>query len=153
MSKFQVGQTVYAVKTSQEVHDFDFDTTEGSLMYAFADKGAKGEVIRIDEDGDYRVQVSGDGTTDIFIYTERELTTVPRGEKVVKFVPAKKKPTKNLSVKPVDKPAKTLYAVVKDGVTLYVSHVRAEAREVKTQAGGLKAGVTIITYKPLNEIR
>ena len=150
MSKFTVGQTVYAVKTSKEKHDWDFDDTKDSLMYDFADKGAKGKVVRIDEAGDYYVEVTGGATSDIFIYSETELNTVPRGAKVVKFAPVK---FLICWAQPVDKPAKTLYAVVKNGKPIYSSTNRDDAREVKALHGGLKAGVTILTYKATKEIR
>lgn len=146
MSKLKVGQTVYAVKQPEDKHEFGYVEDMGK----FAD-GAKGVIKRSNPDGSVTVSVQG---VDInYTYAATEVSTVPRGTKVTKFVPMQTKPTKNLSVKPVDIKLKTLYVVVKDGKPVYTTTKRSGARAKKLSLGGLKAGVTIVTYKPQNEIR
>lgn len=146
MSKptFKVGQKVYAVKEGgKHAHGF----TES--MRPFAD--GKVGVIESNYKDSYSVRV--EGVSIAYSYDATELRETPRGTQPVVFKPLKEKPTTGRSVKPVDKRQKTLYAVVKNGTPIYSSTKRADAREVKAIHGGLKAGVTIVAYKAVNEIR
>lgn len=61
--------------------------------------------------------------------------------------------SKSKAKKVVDGARKTLYATIKFGVIVGVHKTRQEARTTKASLGGLRAGVTIVTYKPREEIR
>lgn len=151
MSELKVGQTVYAVKTDKHGHTYGFDDfrdgPDKTGMELFAE-GSPGTIVDI-YDGEIRVKVAGSSS---YSYDISEVTTVPRGVRPVKATFDGKRPVRK-PAKKVDGVAKTLYAIVKDGKTVGVHPNRPEARKAKKFLGGLKAGVTIVTYVPQFEIR
>lgn len=110
-----------------------------------------GEVVTVidGEVGSYRCR----GETGQIWWTNDEemkaiepVTVVP--SKAVKFQPLQEKPAPAPQAT-----GKVIYAVVnKDGI-LDLEEDRDYARELKAYYGGKKAGVTIIQYAPLKEIR
>lgn len=110
-----------------------------------------GEVVTVidGEEGSYRCRGENGRiwwTADHEMEAVEPMTVVP--VRAVKFEPLQEKPAPAKQAT-----GKLIYAVTnKDGI-LELSEDRDYAREIKACYGGLKAGVTIVQYAPVKEIR
>lgn len=110
-----------------------------------------GEVVTVinGEQGAYRCRGETGKiwwTTDHEMEAVEPMTVVP--VRAVKFEPLQEKPAPAPQAT-----GKMIYAVVnKDGI-LEIEQDRDDARVIKAELGGLKAGVTIVQYAPVKEIR
>lgn len=139
MSKFKVGDTVYAAKAKDDgTIDTDHRFGYNSRMDVFAQGNIKGEVAAIDGDEIYVRTPNG-----TWSYAEHgELRKTPRITK----------PRAERTQKVLAKAPKKVYAVVK-GSRVYATQTREEARELKASLGGKAKGAVIIAYALVEEIR